>query len=251
MNRLHALKTDHKLIGAFFTAGDPSAAQCLEYLQCAAQAGADFIELGIPFSDPIAEGIQVQAADLRALSAGMRVSGVFELVRQARKTLDLPLVVRSYLNPILAYGAEVFFKECRLCGVDGVRVCDMPFEERELLLRVAREYEVELISAAAPSSSERIARIAKESGAFLALCCAGSLESAPQKLADTAAVLREHSSLPLLAAVDVPDVRWAQRLAELTDGILLDSLLVSLMTGDPIASKEAIRSTLSALRAAL
>ena len=251
MNRLQTLTTGHKLIGAFFTAGDPSAALSLDYLLCAAEAGADLIELGIPFSDPIAEGVGVQAADLRALSAGMRVSGVFELVHQARKSLTLPLVVRSYLNPILSYGAEAFFKDCQRCGVDGVRVCDMPFEEREPLLRFAQETGVELISSAAPSSPQRIARIAQGSGAFLALCCAGSLQSAPKKLEETAALARQTTQLPLLAAVDVPDIQWALRLAESTDGILLDSLLVSQLTADPAASKESISRILHTLREAL
>lgn len=129
----------------FLTAGDPSLDKTAEFIQELERAGADLIEIGIPFSDPIAEGPVIQEADLRALAGGATTDKVFDMVRDADK-VKIPLVFMTYLNPVFHYGYEKFFARCRECGLDGIIIPDLPFEEREELLETANRNGIEVIS---------------------------------------------------------------------------------------------------------
>lgn len=132
-----------------------------------AEAGADLIELGIPFSDPIAEGIVIQEADMRALASGVTTDKLFDCVKRIRKKTDVPLAFMTYINPVFVYGSERFLKNAAESGIDALIVPDMPFEEREELLPFCRKYGIELISLIAPTSKERIRAIASESEGFI------------------------------------------------------------------------------------
>ena len=151
----------------FITCGDPDLATTAAVIRAAAENGADLIELGIPFSDPTAEGPVIQGANLRALSGGVTTDSVFDLVREVRRDVTIPLVFMTYANVVYSYGAERFLKNCADCGVDGLILPDVPFEEKEEFLSVTRRYGVDLISMIAPTSENRIAMIAREAEGFL------------------------------------------------------------------------------------
>lgn len=125
-------------------------------------AGADLIELGIPFSDPTAEGPVIQAANLRALSGGVTTDKIFDMVKDLRKTVKIPLVFMTYANVVFSYGAEKFISTCAQIGIDGLILPDIPFEEKEEFLPVCKKYGVDLISMIAPTSNERIGMIAEK-----------------------------------------------------------------------------------------
>ena len=142
----------------FITAGDPSLEKTREFILEMEKAGADLIEIGIPFSDPIAEGIVIQEADLRALAAGTTTDKVFDMVADLRKETQMPLVFMTYLNPVFHYGYEKFFARCQEVGIDGIIIPDMPFEEKGELDVIAAAHGVDVISMIAPTSEERIRR---------------------------------------------------------------------------------------------
>ena len=142
----------------FITAGDPSPEKTREFILEMEKAGADLIEIGIPFSDPIAEGIVIQEADLRALAAGTTTDKVFDMVADLRKETQMPLVFMTYLNPVFHYGYEKFFARCQEVGIDGIIIPDMPFEEKGELDVIATAHGVDVISMIAPTSEERIRR---------------------------------------------------------------------------------------------
>ena len=155
---------------AFITCGDPDLDTTAAAVIEAAQNGADLIELGIPFSDPTAEGVQIQDANIRALKAGTNVEKTFEIVGQVRKNSDIPIVLRSYLNPVFRYGYKAFFSACARLGVCGLEVPDLPFEEKDEAADIAREYGVYIISLIAPAPEERIRKIASEAQGFISAC---------------------------------------------------------------------------------
>ncbi|WP_444318035.1 tryptophan synthase subunit alpha, partial [Megasphaera sp.] len=162
----NAFKNGKAFIG-FLTAGDPSLDKTYEYIMTMEKAGADLIEIGIPFSDPIAEGIVIQEADLRALKAGTRIDDVFALVERVRKETQIPLVFLTYLNPVFHYGAEKFFARCQETGMDGIIIPDMPFEERDECAAAAKAHGIDIISMIAPTSKDRIQKNAKVGQGFL------------------------------------------------------------------------------------
>ena len=151
----------------FITCGDPSLEVTEEIVYAMAGAGADLIELGIPFSDPTAEGPVIQGANLRALQDGVTTDQIFGLVRDLRRDVTIPLVFMTYANVVFSYGAERFFSACRETGIDGLILPDLPFEEKEEVDVVAGNYGIDLISMIAPTSKERIRKIAKGAKGFL------------------------------------------------------------------------------------
>ena len=153
----------------FVTGGDPSVEKSEEFILEMIRAGADLVEIGIPFSDPIAEGPVIQRANIRALNAGATVEKMFGLVERLRKKTDVPLVFLSYLNPVFHYGYESFFTRCREAGLDGIIIPDLPFEEQAEVRSAAAPRGVDLISLAAPTSEERVREIVKTASGFLYL----------------------------------------------------------------------------------
>ena len=130
----------------FITAGDPNLDKTAEYILEMERAGADLIEIGIPFSDPIAEGVVIQEADLRALQSGTTTDGIFDMVEKLRQKTDMPLVFMGYLNPVFHYGYEKFFKRCAECGISGIIIPDLPYEEKGECDEIAASYGVDVIS---------------------------------------------------------------------------------------------------------
>ena len=173
MSRIENAFQGQKAFIPFVTGGDPTLDITEKLLYAMEEAGADLIEIGIPFSDPIAEGVVIQEANERALSAGCTTDKLFDMVKRARQRVTAPMVFLTYLNPIYTYGKERFMKRCRECGVDGIIVPDMPFEEKGELSEVCEEYGVDIISLIAPTSKERIRMIAGEAKGYI--YCVSSL----------------------------------------------------------------------------
>lgn len=167
MTRIGKAFDNKKAFIAFMTCGDPDLETTASCVRAAVEGGADLIELGIPFSDPTAEGPVIQGANLRALTGGVTTDKIFEMVRRLRREVEVPMVFMTYANVVFSYGAEDFLSTCREIGMDGIILPDLPFEEKEEFLPLCHTYGVDLISLVAPTSRNRIAMIAKEAEGFL------------------------------------------------------------------------------------
>ena len=217
----------------FITCGDPDLETTAAAVRAAVENGADLIELGIPFSDPTAEGPVIQGANLRVLQDGVTTDQIFGLVRDLRRDVTIPLVFMTYANVVFSYGAERFFSACRETGIDGLILPDLPFEEKEEFLPVCRRYGVELISLIAPTSKDRIAMIAREAEGFLyvvsSLGVTGMRKEIHTDLASMIAEVRRNSDIPCAIGFGIADPRQAKTMATLADGVIVGSAIVKLL----------------------
>lgn len=233
MNRIaNAFERDTAFI-AFLTAGDPSLAKTEEYILAMAAAGADLIEIGIPFSDPVAEGEVIQRATLRALAAGTTPQKIFELVRRVRVKTDVPLVFLTYMNPIFNYGADRFFAACKDCGVDGVIIPDLPLEERGEVEPAARKYGVARISLVAPSSAQRIDAIAAQAEGFVYCVSSLGVTGVRQEIATDVgalvAAIRRTAKVPVAVGFGIATPEQAAAIGKVADGVIVGSAIVKLI----------------------
>jgi tryptophan synthase alpha chain len=216
----------------FITCGDPDLKTTEAIISALAEAGSDLIELGIPFSDPVAEGPVIQEANLRALSAGATTDKIFELVRNVRKTVKIPLVFMTYANVIFSYGAERFLKTTADIGVQGIIIPDIPFEERDEFLSICHRNGLALISMIAPTSHERIRLIASEAEGFL--YCVSSLGVTGVRHEITTDVgtmidsARKVTTIPCAVGFGISTPEQARSMAQYSDGIIVGSAIVGL-----------------------
>lgn len=233
MSRIQNAFAGGKAFIAFVTAGDPDLETTARLLPAMERAGADLIEIGVPFSDPVAEGVVIQRANERALAAGATTDKLFELVAQARKSVTAPLVFLSYLNPIYTYGTERFMKRCRECGVDGLIVPDLPFEEKEEILPVCRAFGVELVSLVAPTSGERIERIAREAEGFVYCVSSMGVTGVRSEIKTDIGEIIRHvkaaTDVPCAVGFGISTPAQAQKMAALADGAIVGSAIVKLV----------------------
>lgn len=237
----------------FLTAGDPDADATVSYILAMADAGADLVEVGIPFSDPTAEGPVIQEADAKALAGGMTVSGSFEIVERVRKVKpDLPIAFMTYINPVFKYkGAAYeealkegqvpdeepepyvpFFKRCEEDGVDALILADVPFEEQEEVRQVADRYGVDLISMVSPTSRDRIRKIAEDSRGFIYVVSSMGVTGVRSDLKsdavrDMVSIIRETNPAARCAVgfgISTPD--QAKQMAALSDGAIVGSAIL-------------------------
>ena len=217
----------------FITCGDPDLGTTAAVIRAAAANGADLIELGIPFSDPTAEGPVIQGANLRALSGGVTTDSVFDLVREVRRDVTIPLVFMTYANVVYSYGAERFLKNCADCGVDGLILPDVPFEEKEEFLSVAREFGVDLISMIAPTSENRIAMIAREAEGFLyivsSLGVTGVRSEIKTDLSSIISVVRKNTDIHCAVGFGISTPEQAYAMASISDGAIVGSAIIRLL----------------------
>lgn len=217
----------------FFTAGDPDARTTVELVKAAAKSGAGLVELGIPFSDPIADGPVIQAANLRAFASGTTTDRVFEMVDEIRKTTDIPLVFLTYLNPVYKYGYERFFGRCRDSGVDGVIVPDLPYEEKKEASDTASAYGVDVISLIAPTSRERIRKIAGDASGFLYVVSSMGVTGVRGEITtDLDAIVREIravTDVPAAIGFGVSTPMQAAGLSKIADGVIVGSAIVRIV----------------------
>lgn len=224
---------DGKAFIPFITCGDPDIATTEAVVRAAVQAGADLIELGIPFSDPTAEGPVIQEANLRALTGGVRTEHIFDLVRRLREDIETPMVFMTYANVVFSQGAEKFISTCSEIGINGLILPDLPFEEKGDFLPLCREYGVELISMIAPTSEDRISMIAREAEGFLyivsSLGVTGTRSEITTDLASIVKIVRENTDIPCAVGFGISTPEQAQKMAALSDGAIVGSAIVKLI----------------------
>ena len=217
----------------FITCGDPDLETTAAAVRAMAQNGADLIELGIPFSDPTAEGPVIQEANIRALSGGVDTDQIFDLVRELRKDVTVPMVFMTYANVVFSYGAEKFISICREIGIDGLILPDIPFEEKEEFSEICRRYEVDLISLIAPTSENRIGMIAKEAEGFIYLVSSlgvtGVRSEITTDLGAIVKVIRENTDVPCAIGFGISTPEQAKKMAGLADGAIVGSAIVRLL----------------------
>lgn len=218
----------------FITCGDPDLETTAAAVRAAVENGADLIELGIPFSDPTAEGPVIQGANLRVLQDGVTTDQIFGLVRDLRRDVTIPLVFMTYANVVFSYGAERFFSACRETGIDGLILPDLPFEEKEEFLPVCRRYGVELISLIAPTSKDRIAMIAREAEGFLyvvsSLGVTGARSEIKTDLASMMETVRQKHPYPSRpSALESPRRNRPSGWQSSPDGVIVGSAIVKLL----------------------
>lgn len=232
MSRVRDVFSKGKAFIPFITAGDPDLATTEKLVPAMAKAGADLIELGIPFSDPIAEGIVIQEADMRALEAGATTDKLFDSVKRIRKETDVPLAFMTYINPIFVYGSEKFIKNAAECGIDALIVPDMPFEEREELLPLCQRFGVELISLIAPTSKDRIQTIASESEGFIycvsSMGVTGVRKEINTNIAEMVSLVKEVKDIPCAIGFGISTPEQAREMSIHGDGVIVGSAIVKI-----------------------
>lgn len=217
----------------FITCGDPDLETTAAVVRAAAANGADLIELGIPFSDPTAEGPVIQGANLRALNGGVTTDNIFDLVRDLRRDVEVPMVFMTYANVVFSYGSERFISTCREIGIDGLILPDVPYEEKEEFLPICRRYGVDLISLIAPTSEDRIAMIAREAEGFLyivsSLGVTGVRSEIKTDLGAIVETVRQNTDIPCAIGFGISTPEQAAKMAGISDGAIVGSAIVRLL----------------------
>lgn len=233
MSNLAAAFAHGKAFIPFLTCGDPDLATTEQLIQTLADAGADLIELGIPFSDPTAEGPVIQAANERALRAGATTDQIFDLVRRVRKQVAVPMVFMTYANVVFSYGTERFVKTAAEIGMDGLILPDVPLEEKAEFAVPCRQAGLSLVSLVAPTSNERIMGIAREAEGFV--YCVSSLGVTGVRSEITADIgamvsrIRAATDLPVAVGFGISTPDQAARMAQVADGVIVGSAIVKLI----------------------
>ena len=217
----------------FITCGDPDVETTAAAVREMVKNGADLIELGIPFSDPTAEGPVIQGANIRALKGGVKTDKVFGLVRELRTDVTVPMVFMTYANVVFSYGAEKFISTCAEIGIDGLILPDIPFEEKEEFLPLCKKYGVDLISLIAPTSENRIGMIAKEADGFIYLVSSlgvtGERSEIKTDLSSIVKIIRDNTNVPCAIGFGISTPEQAKSMADIADGAIVGSAIVKLL----------------------
>jgi tryptophan synthase alpha chain len=217
----------------FVTAGDPDLETTEKLLIGMSESGADIIEIGIPFSDPIAEGVVIQEADLRALASGTTTDKIFDMVKRIRPQVKCALAVMTYMNPIFVYGTDKFMAKCKECGISAVIVPDTPFEEKDELAPFCDKHGVELVSLIAPTSHDRIKMIAKEAQGFVycvsSLGVTGVRKEITTDIGEMVSLVKSVSDIPCAIGFGISTPEQAKKMAESADGVIVGSAIVKLV----------------------
>ena len=241
----------------FITCGDPDLDTTKEIVLSMAANGADLIELGIPFSDPTAEGPVIQGANLRALTGGVTTDKIFDMVRQLRQDISIPMVFMTYANVVFSYGADKFISTCTEIGIDGLILPDLPFEEKEEFDDICAKYSVDLVSLIAPTSANRIAMIASKAQGFIyivsSLGVTGVRSEIKTDIPSLVKLVRENASVPCAVGFGISTPEQAAKMASVSDGAIVGSAIVKLIAqyGKDAAKPvgEYVKSMKDALRA--
>ena len=233
MNKIRQAFANGKAFIPFITCGDPDAETTKACVREMVRSGADLIELGIPFSDPTAEGPVIQGANLRALTGGITTDAIFRMVRELRADVTVPMVFMTYANVVFSYGAERFIAACAEIGIDGLILPDLPFEEKEEFLSVCREHGIALISLIAPTSANRVAMIAREAEGFIYLVSSlgvtGVRSSITTDLGPIIRTIRENTDVPCAIGFGISNPEQAKKMAAEADGVIVGSAIVKLI----------------------
>jgi tryptophan synthase alpha chain len=236
MSRIQSLFNGRrrKALIAYLTAGDPSPARTPELVAALERGGADLIELGVPFSDPIADGPVIQRGAERALKAGTNLAAVLEIARTIRKSSQIPLLLFTYLNPVMRYGVEKLARDAQAAGIDGCLFTDLSVEEAEPYVKAMRAAELDSVFLGAPTSTaERLKLVAKYSTGFVYLVSrtgvTGERDSLSESVAPLVRSMREISPLPLAVGFGISTPEQAREVAHMADGVVVGSAFVRLI----------------------
>ena len=255
MSRIETAFKSGKAFIPFVTAGDPDLATTEQLVLAMADAGADLVEIGIPFSDPVAEGPVIQRADARALASGTTTDKIFDMVQRLREKTDVPLAFMTYVNPIFVYGAERFMQNCRNVGIDAIIVPDLPFEEKAELADVCRASGVALISLIAPTSNERIAMIAREAEGFVyvvsSLGVTGVRSEIVTDLGEMIRVVKSVRDIPCAVGFGISTPEQAKKIAADADGVIVGSAIVKIVEEYGVQSIKPVADYVRAMKQAV
>lgn len=255
MSRIAQAFQNGKAFISFVTGGDPDLETSEKLIVAMEKAGADLIEIGIPFSDPIAEGPVIQEANERALAAGCTTDRLFDMVERVRRTVSVPLVFLTYINPIYTYGKQRFMERCRRAGIDGIIVPDLPFEEKQELAPDCEAYGIDLISLIAPTSKERICMIAKEAKGFIycvsSLGVTGVRAQINTNIGEMVAHVREVCNVPVAVGFGIATPEQAAAMAAVSDGAIVGSAIVKLVAKYGRDSEQPVAEYVKQMKAAV
>ena len=233
-NRLTNLFVEkNKILSVYFTAGYPSLEDTGEIILLLQKYGVDSIEIGIPFSDPIAEGPVIEKANIRALRVGTTTDKIFDMVKRVRTKTDIPLVFLTYMNPVFVYGVEKFFKNCRETSINGIIIPDLPFEEKNEVLGVATSYDVDVITLIAPTSKDRIQTLAKDATGFIYLVSSMGVTGVRSEIkTDINAIIadiKQVSKTPVAVGFGISTTKQAKEISKTADGVIVGSAIVRIV----------------------
>jgi len=233
MSKIKEAFKNGKAFIPFITCGDPDLETTKKAVRAMVENGADLIELGIPFSDPTAEGPVIQGANVRALKNGITTDHVFDMVRELRQDISIPMVFMTYANVIFSYSAEEFIRTCSEIGIDGMILPDIPYEEKGEFEEICEKYDVDLISMVAPTSENRIAMIAGEAKGFIyivsSLGVTGTRSEITTDLSSIVSVIRDNTKIPCAIGFGISTPEQAHRMAEISDGAIVGSAIIKLL----------------------
>lgn len=233
MSKISDAFENGKAFIGFVTAGDPDIATSKEIMLSMARGGCDLIEVGIPFSDPIAEGPVIQEANIRALAKGVTTDDVFALVGEVSKEVNIPMVFMTYLNVLFKYGYDRFLQNAKDAGACGVIIPDLPFEEKAELQDVACKYGIEVVSLVAPTSEDRIKMIASDAEGFVytvsSLGVTGVRSEIKTDLESIVSAIKDATDVPVAIGFGISTPEQAERYSKIADGVIVGSAIVRLV----------------------
>lgn len=255
MSKIKSAFFNKKAFIPFITCGYPDLETTGKLVHAAVENGADLIELGIPFSDPTAEGPVIQEANVCALRGGITTDKIFDFVRELRTDIKIPLVFMTYANVVFSYGIEKFATKCKEVGIDGIILPDVPFEEKEEFAPICRKYGVDFISLIAPTSKDRIAMIAKEAEGFLyivsSLGVTGTRNEITTDLSAIINVVRENTNIPCAIGFGISTPEQAKKMADFSDGAIVGSAIIKLISQNGKACDEAVGEYIKSMKDAI
>ncbi len=233
MSNIRSAFENKKAFIAFLTCGDPDLETTEKVIEAMTKNGVDLIELGIPFSDPTAEGPVIQAANIRALAQGVTTDKIFDMVSHVRKKTNIPMVFMTYANVVFSYGTERFVKRAADIGMDGIILPDVPYEEKEEFASVCRAYGLDFISLIAPTSRDRISMIAKEAEGFVycvsSLGVTGARSSITSDIGSMVSAVHANTDIPAAVGFGISGPEQAAQIAAESDGIIIGSAIVKII----------------------
>lgn len=223
----------HRAFIPFVTCGDPDIETTEKLVRAMAAAGADLIELGVPFSDPTAEGPVIQDADVRALASGTTTDDIFDMAIRIRRDLDIPMLVMTYFNPVFVYGCDAFLQRCEDAGICALIVPDLPYEEKGDIQEHCTRHGVKLISMIAPTSEDRISEIASHAEGFVyvvsSLGVTGTRTQFSSNVEQMVATLRKATDIPCAVGFGISTPEQARRMTDFADGAIVGSAIVKII----------------------
>lgn len=232
MTRIKKAFENGKAFIPFITCGDPNLDITEKLIYAMEEAGADLIEIGIPFSDPTAEGPVIQASSLRAFKGGTTTDKVFETIRKIRKNTQIPLAIMTYANVVFSYNTEKFVKNMKEIGIDALILPDVPFEEKEEFSLVCEKYGIDFISLISQTSKERVDMIAKDAKGFIycvsSLGVTGTRTNISDDIGSSVERIRNKSGVPCAIGFGISTPEQARKMASLSDGVIVGSAIVKL-----------------------